>query len=125
MVRLAPRVRPRRRLGPILGLLPMLLPVAACGDGVSLPGGEPPPDGITMAQNQPPQVPRSMAPPPPPSRPPSPRSTDFGHWQLEGNHFRWTPGQHPGPSGQAPVWAPGHWYTDANGNRVWVPGYWR
>jgi hypothetical protein len=108
-----------RRLAPIL---PLLL-LAACG-GRPLPGAKPPPPGwVALAQNQP-LMPRSMAPPPPPARPPSPGSTDFGHWQQEGNYFKWTPGQHLGPT-PGPIWVPGHWANDASGNKVWSPGYWR
>jgi hypothetical protein len=112
-----------RRWRRLAWLLPLLL-LAACG-GKPMPGAKPPPPGwVSMAQYEPAAPPRSMAPPPPPARPPSPGSTDFGHWQQEGNYFKWTPGQHLGPT-PGPIWVPGHWANDASGNKVWSPGYWR
>jgi hypothetical protein len=117
-------------------MLPLSL--AACARAMPGPKAPPPPqDRIVMAQNQPgtftpnltpaptTPAPRSMVPPPPPARPPTPGTQDFGHWQKEGNYFRWTPGAHPGPRGDTPIWVPGHMSTDSAGNQVWVPGYWR
>jgi len=130
----------------LTALLAFLL-LSACG-GTALPGVKPPPPSgvgmaqpasgwVKLAQNQPgtftprlsPNVtttptPRNMAPPPAPARPPTPGTQDFGHWQKEGNYFKWTPGQHPGPT-PGPIWVPGHSYTDSNGNKAWSPGYWR
>jgi hypothetical protein len=117
-----------------------MLPLSLAGCGQTMPGEKAPPpqDRMVMAQNQPgtftpnftlppttTPAPRSMAPPPPPARPPTPGRQDFGHWQKEGNYFRWTPGTHPGPRGDTPIWVPGHTSTDSAGNQVWVPGYWR
>jgi hypothetical protein len=132
------RHRSRRRVGPILAVM-LSFSLLACGRAMPGPKAPPPPqDRIVMAQNQPgtftprlsPNVtttpaPRSMAPPPPPARPPTAGTQNFGHWQQEGNHFRWTPGTRPGPSGGTPFWVPGHMSTDSAGNQVWVPGYWR
>jgi hypothetical protein len=123
-----------RRWRPLAALLPFLL-LSACG-GTPMSGAKPPPNWVGMAQPQPAPswikmaqyqpipAPRSMAPPPAPARPPSPNTQNFGHWQQEGNIFKWTPGQHPGPA-PGPIWVPGHWFTDSSGNKVWSPGYWR
>jgi len=115
-----------------------MLPLSLAACGQTLPGTKAPMLGpVVTAQNQPgtftpnltpapmAPAPRSMAPPPPPARPPTPGTQNFGHWQKEGNYFRWTPGTHPGPRGDTPIWVPGHMSTDSAGNQVWVPGYWR
>jgi hypothetical protein len=123
-----------RRWRRLAWLLPLLL-LAACG-GKPMPGAKPPPPGwVAMAQNQPlvprsmapppPLVPRSMAPPPPPARPPSPAVKDYGHWQWEGQTYRWYPGRDTGSPSLQPTWVPGHWTSGASGDRVWIPGYWR
>lgn len=128
MVRRMPRARRRPRFGSILSLI-LSLPLLADCSGTPMPGAKlPPADRIVLAQNQPYQPappPRNMAPPPPPSRPPSPAIKDFGHWQWEGQTYRWKPGRDTGSPNRQPTWVPGYWTTDANANRVWVPGYWR
>lgn len=68
-------------------------------------------------------------PPVPPERIPSPPEANVtliwqpGHWDWDGQQYRWSEGRWVPRSGHGPLWQDGFWRREGR-TFVWVPAHW-